>query len=135
MLLQELDYHRQRYIDMYLQQDFNRLWYTIDWFNGPAPIDRWMVMPLTGPVIASSIHRPIVFISDQGWNTCFPLFTRPNSSQGTDPIVIARVGAHYIVLTLDRDFRLPYIHPQWRHFREPVAAEWETLYQDRLMVH
>jgi hypothetical protein len=135
MLLQELDYHRQTYINMWLQHDFDLLWYTIDWFNGSAPNNRWMLMPITGLVIASIIHRPVVFISQQGWNTCFSLFTRPNSSQGTDPLVIARVDAHYILLTLDSDSPLPHIHPQWRYFREPVAAEWETLYQHRLMYH
>ena len=92
MLLQELDYHRQAYISMWQQHDFDFLWYTIDWFNGGAPIGRWMVMPLTGLVIASMIHRPVVFISEQGWNTCFPVFTGPNLSHGTDPLVIARVG-------------------------------------------
>ena len=124
---------------MWQQQDFDFLWYTIDWFNGCAPIGRWMVMPLTGLVITSMIHRPVVFISEQGWNTCFPLFTGPNFSHGTDPLVIARVGegdyAHYILPTLDRDSPLPHIHPQWRFYRLSVAAEWETLYQHRLMVN
>jgi hypothetical protein len=56
MLLQELDRHRQTYISMWQQHDFDRLWYTIDWFNGGASIGRWMVMPITGLVIASMIR-------------------------------------------------------------------------------
>jgi hypothetical protein len=137
MLLQELDYHRQTYINMWGQQDFGFLWHTIDWFNGGAPDGHWMVMPMTGLVIASMINRPIVFISERGWNTCFPLLSGPNNTQGIDPLVIARVGesscAHYILPTLDPTFPLPRNHPQWRFFREPIADGWITLYQHRLM--
>lgn len=42
MLLQELDYHRQAYISMWQQNDFDFIWYIIDWFNEGAPIGRWM---------------------------------------------------------------------------------------------
>ena len=137
MLLQELARHCQTYISMWGQYDFDRICYTIDWFNGGAPIGHWMMMPNTGLVIASMIHRPVVFISERGWNTCFPIFSGPNLSQGIDPLVIARVGeracAHYILPTLDLNFPLPRNHPQWSFFRELVAAEWITLYQHRLM--
>ena len=51
--------------------------------------------------------------------------------------MIARVGegqgAHFICPILDPIFPLGRNHPQWRFFREPVAAEWITLYQHRLM--
>ena len=88
-----------------------------------------------GLVIASLINQPVVSISQRQSHTCFPLFFGLDLSQGTGPLVIAHVDAHYIFLTLDRDSPLPYIHPQWRFYRVPVAAEWETLYQHRLMNH
>ena len=88
-----------------------------------------------GLVIASAINRPLVYIDRQGWFTCLPLFSGPNSSHVIDPIVIARVGensgAHYICLNLDRDSSLPHNHPQWRWFKQPVANEWEEIYNHR----
>jgi hypothetical protein len=131
MLLQELDIHSLTYMSMWSQDDFYRLHYSLNWFDGNEPEDRWMTIPNTGLVIASAINRPVVFISQQGWNTCFPLFSGPNLSQGTDPLVIARVGhdrcAHYICLTLDRDSPLPHNHPQWRRYRchTPNLPEWQ----------
>ena len=94
-------------------------------------------MPNTGLVIASMLNRPVLYISQYGWNTCFPMFSGPDLSEETDPLVIARVGegrgAHYICPVLDSPFPLGRNHPQWRYFRAPEAEGWITLYGHRLM--
>ena len=138
MLMQELQQHSITYVSMWGEEDFYHLRDTLNWFNGPAPEDYWMTMPNTGLVIASAINRPIVYIDRQGWFTCLPLFSGPNSLHGIDPIVIARVGensgAHYICLNIDRDSVLPHYHPQWRWFKQPVANEWDAIYNRRCIL-
>ena len=135
MLLREMDLNYQVYMRLFLEDGFNELRRTIDWFeNGIAPPDRYMEMPNTGLVIAELIRRPVAFISLRGWNLCFPLLSGPDFSQRTDPLVIARVGdevGHFIVLTLDNHSPLPHLHPQWRRNRSEAASEWESLYRHR----
>ena len=103
MLLQQMDLNWQVYMRLWMEDGFNEIRRTIDWFgNGNAPPDRYMEMPNTGLVIAELIRRPVAFISLRGWNLCFPLLSGPEFSQRTDPLVIARVGdevGHFIVLT------------------------------------
>ena len=82
MLLQELELHREVYTSMFTKFGFDGICYSVNWFEyGSAPEDRYMEMSDTGLVIASSINRPVVLISQRGWNTCFPLFDGPNLSQ------------------------------------------------------
>ena len=94
-------------------------------------------MAATSKVAKVFFNRPVLYISRYGWNTCFPIFSGPDSSQGTDPLVIARVGegqgAHFICPVLDPPFPLGRNHPQWRYFRAPEAEGWITLYGNRLI--
>ena len=62
---------------------------------------------------------------------CFPLWSGPNESQPNPPIVIARVGEHYINLELDESCQIPKNHPQWSRYRSEIAAAWENIYLSR----
>ncbi|GKC37185.1 PKS-NRPS hybrid synthetase, partial [Tanacetum coccineum] len=132
-LLQALDNYEMLFTEMWLSDGFQRIRHTVDHFGlGIAPRDKWMCMPDTGLVIASLYNQPVIFISPEQSNTCFPLWHGPDRPQPKRPIVIALVGGiHYINLTLYENSPIPPNHPQWRWYASGNAPEWEDIYSNR----
>ncbi|GJR48018.1 putative ribonuclease H-like domain-containing protein [Tanacetum coccineum] len=92
-LLQALDNYEMLFTEMWLSDGFQRIRHTVDHFGlGIAPRDKWMCMPDTGLVIASLYNQPVIFISPEQSNMCFPLWHGPDRPQPKRPIVIALVG-------------------------------------------
>ncbi|GJT58713.1 FAR1-related sequence 5-like protein [Tanacetum coccineum] len=132
-LLQALDNYEMLFTEMWLSDGFQRIRHTVDHFGlGIAPRDKWMCMPDTGLVIASLYNQPVIFISPEQSNMCFPLWHGPDRPQPKRPIVIALVGGiHYINLTLFENSPIPPNHPQWRWYASGNAPEWEDIYSNR----
>ncbi|GKB84688.1 hypothetical protein Tco_0956960 [Tanacetum coccineum] len=131
-LLQALDNYEMLFTEMWLSDGFQRIRHTVDHFGlGIAPRDKWMCMPDTGLVIASLYNQPVIFISPEQSNMCFPLWHGPDRPQPKRPIVIALVGGiHYINLTLYENSPIPPNHPQWRWYASG-NAQWEDIYSNR----
>ncbi|GJZ76300.1 FAR1-related sequence 5-like protein [Tanacetum coccineum] len=130
-LLQALDNYEMLFTEMWLGDGFQRIRHTVDHFGlRIAPRDKWMCMPDTGLVIASLYNQPVIFISPEQSNTCFPLWHGPDRPQPKRPIVIALVGGiHYINLTLYENSPIPPNHPQWRWYASGNAPEGEEYFK------
>ncbi|GJV68280.1 hypothetical protein Tco_1483789 [Tanacetum coccineum] len=94
---------------------------------------RWMEMPNTGLVIASTYNKVVINLSDVGGcNTSFPLWSRPPQTESHETIVVAHVdGNHYISVALGEGFPLLLTHPLWITYRSDVASGWEDKFVSR----
>ena len=126
-LVVELESRQQQYRYIFGTISYNEIYSTVR-FDG-----KWMEMPNTGLVIASTYNKVVVNLSnDGGSTTSFPLWSSPPQSDSHEFIVIAHVdGGHYIRVALREGFPLPLTHPLWITYKSTTASGWENKYVSR----
>nr|GEW78801.1 hypothetical protein [Tanacetum cinerariifolium] len=124
-LVRELEARQRQYTYIFGTIGYQKIYSTVK-FAG-----RWMEMPDTGLVIASTYNKVVANLSDAGGcNTSFPLWSRPPQTESHVTIVVAHVdGNHYIRVALREGFPLPLIHPLWITYRSDVASGWKDKFE------
>ncbi|GJS13366.1 FAR1-related sequence 5-like protein [Tanacetum coccineum] len=126
-LVRELEARQRQYTYIFGTISYQKIYSTVK-FAG-----RWMEMPNTGLVIASTYNKVVINLSDVGGcNTSFPLWSRPPQTESHETIVVAHVdGNHYISVALGEGFPLLLTHPLWITYRSDVASGWEDKFVSR----
>ncbi|KAK5772237.1 hypothetical protein PVK06_048517 [Gossypium arboreum] len=101
--------------------------------QSPAPAEHWMVMPMTGVLIANRFGVIFNYLTKQGDITFFPLWRGPEHFQYHHAISIAHVyDNHNVMVQLEGDYPMPTISAYWIHHKAPSTARWQTMYMSRL---
>ncbi|GJV07398.1 putative ribonuclease H-like domain-containing protein [Tanacetum coccineum] len=129
-LVSELDCNRQKYKYIFGTTGYKKIYETV------KKAGKWMEMPNTGLVIASTYKRVVISLSHGGnvggCTTSFPLWSSPPQSESLETIVIAHVnGNHFIRATLLESCPLPLTHPLWITYKSENASGWEDTYLSR----
>ncbi|KAL6584898.1 hypothetical protein OROMI_004187 [Orobanche minor] len=112
-LLNELVMHYNVYKDILGAVDIARLQYSLSLQEpGSVPPDKWMIMPMTGLLIASRFDIVVIFLSESSSTLCLPLWSSPPRSQQYNTGAMALVGNHYVQVELQENSPLPLNHPQ-----------------------
>ncbi|TYJ38618.1 hypothetical protein E1A91_A04G004200v1 [Gossypium mustelinum] len=78
--------------------------------QSPAPAEHWMVMPMTGILIANRFGVILNYLTKQGDITFFPLWRGPEHFQYHHAITIAHVYDNYnVMVQLEGDYPMPTI--------------------------
>nr|KAJ0187879.1 hypothetical protein LSAT_V11C900487460 [Lactuca sativa] len=75
---------------------FNEVYESLCWFESPTYLQHWMIMPLTGYLIANKFGVIVHCQSHEQSTTCFPLWRGPEEFQSHRSIIVALVGRHNI---------------------------------------
>ncbi|XP_012482968.1 uncharacterized protein LOC105797558 [Gossypium raimondii] len=98
-----------------------------------APAEHWMVMPMTGVLIANRFGVILNYLTKRCDKTFFPLWRGPKHFQYHHAITIAHVyDTHNVMVQLEGDYPMPTISAYWIRHRAPSTAEWQTMYMSRL---
>ncbi|XP_071727822.1 uncharacterized protein [Rutidosis leptorrhynchoides] len=126
-LLEELTMHQTTYTEMFGIVELQELYQAIDIPPDTMAIERyWMSLPSMGFLIASRYNVVLLFLSNLGDTTCFPLWS-PESQQH-NICVIARVyGNHFVKVDLQGCYPVPPTHPLWNTYK--WDGEWEHPYK------
>lgn len=128
-LLNELCDHYSEYEEIY-GPDMARLQHTL-YLEEPGSVlpDKYMIMPLTGLLIASRFNIVLIFLSERECALCLPLWSSPPQSQRHTTGAIVLVGNHYVKVELQDNSPLPPNHPQWFRYKHDPA--WALPYISR----
>ncbi|KAK5834544.1 hypothetical protein PVK06_018426 [Gossypium arboreum] len=101
--------------------------------QSPAPAEHWMVMPMTGILIANRFGVILNYLTKRGDITFFPLWRGPEHFQYHHAITIAHVyDNHNVMVQLEGDYPMPTISAYWIRHRSLSTAGWQTMYMSRL---
>ncbi|KAH1040033.1 hypothetical protein J1N35_041776 [Gossypium stocksii] len=101
--------------------------------QSPAPAEHWMVMPMTGVLIANRFGVILNYLTKRGDITFFPLWRGPEHFQYHHAITIAHVyDNHNVMVQLEGDYPMPTISAYWIRHKAPSTAGWQTMYMSRL---
>ncbi|KAK8278672.1 hypothetical protein V6Z11_D09G057500 [Gossypium hirsutum] len=99
----------------------------------PAPAEHWMVMPMTGVLIANRFGVILNYLTKRCEITFFPLWRGPKHFQYHHAITIAHAyDTHNVMVQLEGDYLMPTISAYWIRHRAPSTAGWQTMYMSRL---
>ncbi|PPS16233.1 hypothetical protein GOBAR_AA04341 [Gossypium barbadense] len=88
-----------------------------------APAEHWMVMPMTGVLIANKFVVIFNYLTKRGDITFFPLWRGPEHFQYHHAISIAHVyDNHNVMVQLEGDYPMPTISAYWIHHKAPSTA-------------
>ncbi|KAH1066536.1 hypothetical protein J1N35_031523 [Gossypium stocksii] len=91
--------------------------------ESPAPAEHWMVMPMTGVLIANRFGVILNYLTKRGDITFFPLWRGPKLFQYHHAITIAHVyDNHNVMVQLEGDYPMPTISAYWIRHRAPVYS-------------
>ncbi|TYH84398.1 hypothetical protein ES332_D02G195100v1 [Gossypium tomentosum] len=89
----------------------------------PAPAEHWMVMPMTGVLIANRFGVILNYLTKRGDITFFPLWRGPEHFQYHHTITIAHVyDNHNVMVQLEGDYPMSTILAYWICHRAPFTA-------------
>ncbi|TYI31732.1 hypothetical protein ES332_A04G005100v1 [Gossypium tomentosum] len=101
--------------------------------QSPAPAEHWMVMPMTGILIANRFGVILNYLTKRGDITFFPLWRGPEHFQYHHAITIAHVyDNHNVMVQLEGDYPMPTISAYWIRHRSLSTARWQTMYMSCL---
>ncbi|PPR97767.1 hypothetical protein GOBAR_AA22903 [Gossypium barbadense] len=101
--------------------------------QSPAPAEHWMVMPMTGILIANRFGVILNYLTKRGDITFFPLWRGPEHFQYHHAITIAHVyDNHNVMVQLEGDYPMPTISAYWIRHRSLSTAGWQTMYMSCL---
>ncbi|TYG64513.1 hypothetical protein ES288_D06G114100v1 [Gossypium darwinii] len=101
--------------------------------QSPALAEHWMVMPMTGVLIANRFGVILNYLTKRGDITFFPLWRGPEHFQCHHAITITHVyDNHNVMVQLEGDYPMPTISAYWIRHRAPSIAGWQTMYMSRL---
>ncbi|KAG8481503.1 hypothetical protein CXB51_026369 [Gossypium anomalum] len=90
--------------------------------QSPAPAEHWMVMPMTGVLIANRFGVILNYLTKG-----------PEHFQYHHAITIAHVyDNHNVMVQLEGDYPMPTISAYWICHRAPSTVGWQTMYMSRL---
>ncbi|KAL4569437.1 hypothetical protein LXL04_025075 [Taraxacum kok-saghyz] len=108
----------------------------LSFFQTNAPREHWMIMPLTGFLIANRFGVIVIFLTKRGSITIFPLWKGPEEFQYHQMITISLVyDNHYVMVQLERDFSMPTIPAYLRRHKNSCVPRWEAVYKLRLELY
>ncbi|PPD69557.1 hypothetical protein GOBAR_DD33559 [Gossypium barbadense] len=91
--------------------------------QSPAPADHWMVMPMTGVLIANRFGVILNYLTKQCDITFFPIWRGPEHFQYHHAITIAHVyDNHNVMVQLEGDYPMPTMS----------TVGWQIMYMSRL---
>nr|KJB31022.1 hypothetical protein B456_005G173000 [Gossypium raimondii] len=91
--------------------------------QSPAPAEHWMVMPMTGILIANRFGVILNYLTKRGDITFFPLWRGPEHFQYHHAITIAHVyDNHNVMVQLEGDYPMSTISAYWIRHRAPSTA-------------
>lgn len=106
---------------------------SLSFSESPAPLQHWMIMPITSILIANTFGVIIHFLSNAMSISCFPLWKGPEEFQQHQVLTISYVyDNHYVMVQLEGEYPMPPIMGLWIRHKNPSAAGWETMYKSRL---
>ncbi|KAL4582187.1 hypothetical protein LXL04_006729 [Taraxacum kok-saghyz] len=111
---------------------FNELHESLSWKTSPAYEPHYMIMPLTGYLIASKFRVIVHCLSHEQSMTCFPLWKCPEECQPYRTITLVNInGNHYMSVFLKENYSMPLTTPYWNAHRNSSASAWKAMYWSR----
>ncbi|KAL4574569.1 hypothetical protein LXL04_021403 [Taraxacum kok-saghyz] len=115
---------------------FNELHESLCWNTSPAYEPHYMIMPLTGYLIASKFRVIVHCLSHEQSMTCFPLSKGPEECQPHRTITLVNVnGNHYMSVFLKENYPMPPTTPYWNAHRNSSASAWKAMYRSRFELY
>ena len=115
---------------------FNELHESLCWNTSPAYEPHYMIMPLTGYLIASKFRVIVHCLSHEQSMTCFPLRKGPEECQPHRTITLVNVnGNHYMSVFLKENYPMPPTTPYWNAHRNSSASAWKAMYWSRFELY
>ena len=106
------------------------------WNTSPAYETHYMIMPLTGYLIASKFRVIVHCLSHEQSMTCFPLWKGPEECQPHRTITLVNVnGNHYMSVFLKENYPMPPTTPYWNAHRNSSASAWKAMYRSRFELY
>ncbi|KAD7117353.1 hypothetical protein E3N88_04621 [Mikania micrantha] len=135
-LLQEVDTHSEAYLYVFNSMDptlYDAVRHSINWFDiRPAPEEHRLLMPYTGLVVAQRFGVMVHLLSQERCVTFFPLWLAPLTIPQHNVVCLLHMPMHFVNLRLQDDYPIPTLSAVWKRYRNDVAGEWETIYQERI---
>ncbi|KAH1129464.1 hypothetical protein J1N35_000842 [Gossypium stocksii] len=101
----------------------NELRNSLCFSQSPVPAEHWMVMPMTGVLIANRFGVILSYLTKRGDITFFPLWRGPKHFQYHHAITITHVyNNHNVMVQLEGDYPMPTISAYWIRHRASSTA-------------
>jgi len=124
-LMEEMERNKILYQNLYGVKDYERNLQVVNWKSGPCSVDKWMIMPDFGHLIANKYKRPLHFFSSLDSSTFLPLSSAPS---GNSSWSILLSNTHFYPLKLKLHALLPPIAIEWEGCAQPIALYWKETY-------
>lgn len=135
--LNELQSRRDHYCKFFgLDKDYDQLMASLNWFNGSCVIDttKWMMMPLTGYVLANAFERPLYYFSP---HECFTFLPDASPLNRNSAVAIALLGSrsHFVSVTLKSGSPVPVIAPGWKRHTSSSSVVWQHPISHKIIMY
>ncbi|KAL7617075.1 hypothetical protein Lser_V15G01984 [Lactuca serriola] len=133
-LLEELQSQFYAYQQVFTD-GFNEVYESLCWFESLAYLRHWMIMSLTGYLIANKFGVIVHCLSHEQSTTCFPLWRGPEEFQSHRNITVALVGRHYFSVSLKGNYPMPPTTTYWNAHKSSSASFRQTMYWSRFELY
>ncbi|KAL8262882.1 hypothetical protein R6Q59_024231 [Mikania micrantha] len=90
-------------------------------------------MPYTRLVVAQRFGVIVHLLTQEGCITFFPLWLAPSAIPQHNVACLLQMPMRFVNLRLEGDYPIPTLSAVWKCYRNDVAGEWETIYQERIL--
>lgn len=135
-LMDELQSHYDDYIQLYGDAEIAReLLHSLSYSESNPGIERPMIMPDTGHLIASRYNIVLMHLSQQQCSTFLPLRSVPLPRTSRQIVTIGFVNeCQFVKVFMHPGAPMPPISSKWFEHRYPCAQGWETPYTAHIRV-
>jgi len=122
---ENLEKNSEFYISLWNEKDYYDYLEVTRWEDGSCGVEKWMIMPDFGSIIANTFQRPVIYISR---NQCITFVPHMNYDSDNMSLAIAYLdpSRHFVSIRIRPNAAIPPIATSWRPHANEEAIQWET---------